>query len=316
MKAFTNSKKLVISGMMLALGLILPYATAHGFGLQGNILLPMHIPVLMCGFICGPVYGALCGLVLPVINSLLTGMPAMYPMALIMTSELTTYGLVSGILGKAYSASGKLWVLYPTLIVSMAAGRLMYGLVAWLLLFTGAAAGNFSVITSIITGLPGIAIQLLLIPLAVNRILQPTLQTNVKQQATELIKKGIYTCVTVRNGKIETKGSPKGIVYIIDLYEKDMLKDAFVADKIVGKAAAMVFTLGRVTSVYAENISDSAIKWFDIHSIDYKYNNRSEYIVNRKNDGMCPMELTVAEIEDEKEAVAALKNKIEELRKK
>ena len=56
-------KKTVISGLMLALGIILPFACAHGFGISGNIILPMHIPVLMCGFLCGPLYGTVCGLI-------------------------------------------------------------------------------------------------------------------------------------------------------------------------------------------------------------------------------------------------------------
>ncbi len=308
-----NSKKLVTAGMMLALGLILPYVTAHGFGMQGNILLPMHIPVLLCGFICGPMYGALCGLLLPILNSLLTGMPALYPMAVLMTCELTVYGLVSGLLNKVFGKSGKIYMLYPTLIIAMIAGRLVYGFAAWLLLFTGAASGKFSVIGAVVTGLPGIIIQLVLIPIAVSRVMQSP--KNARTTAINMIKSGNATCVTLRKGKIETEGSPRGIAYIIDLYEKDMLKGAFVADKIVGKAAAMIFTLGGVAACYTENISDSAVKWLENHSVPIEYANRSEYIVNRNGDGMCPMELTVADLDDEKEAIEALKQKIEELKK-
>lgn len=312
----TNTKRTVISGMLLALGILLPYATAHGFGIQGNILLPMHIPVLLCGFLCGPLHGTLCGLLLPIINSLLTGMPAMFPMAVIMTGELAAYGFVSGILCKAFSKKGKLFVLYPILIAAMISGRIIYGLIAWILLFTGASAGKFSVLSAVITGLPGIVIQLALIPPVVNRIIKLTGLENTKAKAINLVKTQKATCVTLRNGHIETEASPKGIAYIIDLYEKDMLRDAFVADKIVGKAAAMIFTLGGVSSIYAENISDSAVKWLDEHKIPYEYTNRSEYIVNRKGDGMCPMELTVADLDDEKEAIAALKDKIESLKNK
>ena len=308
----SSTRKLVIAGMMLALGLILPYATAHGFGVQGNVLLPMHIPVLLCGFICGPMYGALCGLVLPVLNSLLTGMPAMYPMALIMTCELTAYGLVSGLLNKVFGKSGKIYTMYPTLIIAMIAGRLVYGFVAWLLLFTGAAAGKFSVIGAVVTGIPGIVIQLVLIPVVVYKVIKPS--KSPKNIATEMIKTQKASCVTVRNGKIETQGSPRGIAYIIDLYEKDMLKDAFVADKIVGKAAAMIFTLGGVSACYAENISEPALKWLTDHNVSTEYTNISEHIVNRKGDGTCPMEMTVQDIDNEEEALEALKNKIEELK--
>ena len=309
----TNStRRIVISGMMLALGLILPYATAHGFGMQGNVLLPMHIPVLLCGFICGSMYGALCGLLLPVLNSLLTGMPAMYPMALIMTCELTAYGLVSGLLNKAFGKSGKIYMMYPTLLIAMIAGRIVYGFVAWLLLFTGAAAGKFSVISAVITGAPGIIIQLILIPITVSRVVKPA---NPKEIAIDMIKSQKASCVTVRNGKIETKGSPRGIAYTIDLHEKNMLCGAFVADKVVGKAAAMIFTLGKVSSCYAENLSEEALKWLTDHNIPTEYTNISEHIVNRTGDGICPMELTVQNIENEEEAIEALKKKIEELKK-
>lgn len=309
----SQTQKLVIAGMMLALGLILPYATAHGFGVQGNVLLPMHIPVLLCGFICGPMYGALCGLLLPVLNSLLTGMPAMYPMAVLMTCELTMYGLISGLFNKVFGKSGKLYMMYPTLLIAMVAGRLMYGFAAWLLLFTGAAAGKFSVVGAVVTGLPGIVIQLVLIPVIVNRVMK--LQKNAMDIAIDMIKSQKATCVTMRKGKIETQGSPRGIAYIIDLYEKDMLAGAFVADKIVGKAAAMVFTVGGVAQCYAENISEGALKWLTDHNIPTEYTNISEHIINRTGDGICPMELTVQDIDNEKEAIEALKKKIEELKK-
>ena len=61
--------------MLLALGILLPFATSHCFGIPGTVLLPMHILGLLCGILCGPVYGGLCGLLLPVLNSFLTGLP-------------------------------------------------------------------------------------------------------------------------------------------------------------------------------------------------------------------------------------------------
>ena len=83
-----KNQKLAITGLLLAIGIILPFATAHGIGIPGTVLLPMHIPVLLCGLLCGPAYGSGLGLVLPILNSLLTGMPVLYPMAPIMTAEL------------------------------------------------------------------------------------------------------------------------------------------------------------------------------------------------------------------------------------
>ena len=98
MKMQSKTQKLTTLGLLLALGIILPFATAHGIGVSGGILLPMHIPVFICGFLCGPLFGALCGVVLPIINSLLTNMPPLYPMMPIMVCELTVYGFVSGLL--------------------------------------------------------------------------------------------------------------------------------------------------------------------------------------------------------------------------
>lgn len=309
------SKKLVTAGLMLALGIILPYVTAHGFGMSGNILLPMHIPVLLSGFLCGPLYGFLCGILLPVTNSLLTGMPALYPMAVIMTCELGVYGFISGWLYNVLPKTNKLIRIYTALLGAMASGRIAYGLVLWLMLISGTNTGKLSVITAVATGLPGIAAQLVLIPAIVSRIAKNQhIEADSKAKARNMVHTGEASCVTVRNNRITSIGNSRGIAYIIDLYEKGELKGAYVADKIVGKAAAMIFTLGGVTECYAENISDGAAEWFDVHGLPYEYLNRSPYIVNRKGDGMCPMEQTVMDIEDEHMALEALKEKISQMK--
>ena len=309
------TKKLVTAGLMLALGIILPYATAHGFGMSGNILLPMHIPVLLCGFLCGPLYGLLCGLLLPVTNSLLTGMPALYPMAVIMTCELAMYGVACGFLYKILRRCNPILRTYIALIGAMLLGRIVYGVVIWLMLISGTDTSKMSVIGAVVTGLPGIIAQLVLIPAIVSAVSKTQLVPyDAKLTAKNMIHKGEATCVTVKNNHIATTGTPRGIAYIIDLYEKGELKDAYVADKIVGKAAAMIFTLAGVSECYAENISDGAVQWFDDHGLAYKYKNRSPYIVNRQGNGMCPMEMTVQNIDDEQSAVEALKAKIEELK--
>lgn len=305
------SKKITLAGLFLALGIILPFITAHGFGMPGNILLPMHIPVLLCGFYCGPLMGFFCGLLLPVLNSLLTGMPAMFPMALIMTAELATYGFVSGLGYRLANGSRKYLVICTVLLVSMIAGRLMYGFACYLLLLSGTALKNISLIGAVVTGLPGIVIQLLLLPVIVHRIRPGNVPASTaKNKAIALVKSGKATCVLVYGNKIIRAESPRGIAYIIDLYEKGLLKDTFVADKIIGKAAAMILSLGGIKSCFGENVSDSAIAWLNEHNIPVSYTNRSEYIVNRKGDGMCPMEETVKDISDANEALSALKQKL------
>ena len=96
----TKSRKTIISGVFLALGILLPLVTAHGFGVPGTIFLPMHLPVLLCGLIAGPFYGGALGLMLPFLNSMLTGMPVAFPNAVVMTFELLTYGAISGLIYK------------------------------------------------------------------------------------------------------------------------------------------------------------------------------------------------------------------------
>ncbi|MBQ7376223.1 MAG: ECF transporter S component, partial [Clostridia bacterium] len=60
-----KTHRLTLAGFFVALGIILPFALGHGMGVPGTLLLPMHLPVLLCGFLCGPTYGLLCGMILP-----------------------------------------------------------------------------------------------------------------------------------------------------------------------------------------------------------------------------------------------------------
>ncbi len=83
--------------MLLALGLILPLVTGN-IPRVGNMLLPMHLPVFLGGLLLGWQYGLILGAVLPLMRSLLFGMPPLYPVALAMTFELATYGAVAGAL--------------------------------------------------------------------------------------------------------------------------------------------------------------------------------------------------------------------------
>ena len=86
-KKIINTKKMVLSALLLALGMILPMLTMQ-IPTIGNMLLPMHIPVLLCGFICGAPYGAMIGFALPIIKSIVFGTPILMPNALAMSFEL------------------------------------------------------------------------------------------------------------------------------------------------------------------------------------------------------------------------------------
>ena len=214
-----KTKRLVTSGLFLTMGILLPFITSHAYRIPGTVFLPMHIPVLLCGFFCGPLLGAVCGAILPFLNSIITGMPAMYPNAITMTAELFTYGLLSGLLYKFFKHNNKLICIFSSLILSMLAGRIASGLMASVLLFFNPLMTKTSVIASIITGIPGIIIQLVLIPAAV-RIFNKTSEVyDAKHQAIEMIKNKSATCVVVKNNKIVSAESPTGISYILKLYE-------------------------------------------------------------------------------------------------
>ena len=312
----TKNEKIAVTGMLLALGILLPFATSHGFGIPGPVLLPMHIPVLLCGFVCGPVYGGVCGLVLPVLNSFLTGMPTMYPMMPIMAGELLTYGVVSGLLyGKTKLKKVKFGI-YPALLGAMVSGRVVYGLIFQLLLLVSGQLKALTVGAAVITGVPGILIQFLLLPpvILALRYRRKRASESAIRSAINLISEGTASCVVLKDNTIVKTQCDRGIGPVIRLYESGILKDAFVVDKIIGKAAAMVMTLGGVKGCYGVTMSASAVAWLKAHQVSVQYETCVEAIINRKGDGICPMEQTVKEIEDEETALVALKEKIAELR--
>lgn len=312
----TKNEKIAITGMLFATGILLPFATSHGLGLAGNVLLPMHIPVFICGFLCGPFYGGLCGFLLPIINSLLTGMPVLYPMMPIMAGELLTYGLVSGLLyGK--TKLGKIrFGIYPALLGAMLCGRVVYGLVFQGLFLMNGTLKALTVWSAIVTGVPGIVIQFLLIPPIILFLRQGHKkgEQNAVRSAVNLISEGTASCVVIKGNMIVRTANGRGIGPVIKLYEDGVLEDAFIVDKIVGKAAAMVFTLAGVKACYGVTISRTALQWLKEHGVYAEYENCVDAIVNRRGDGICPMEMTVKLIDDEEAALAALKKKMEELK--
>lgn len=162
----TNTKKMVITALFLALALILPFVTGR-IPKIGKALLPMHIPVILCGFICGPKWGFLIGLTAPVMRSLLFSMPQIFPDAAIMTFELPIYGMMAGLIYAAFKK--KTWSVYPSLIIAMLAGRLVWGVVRFA--FLGLFETEFSLslfwTVGFANALPGIILQLVLIPFVV-----------------------------------------------------------------------------------------------------------------------------------------------------
>jgi len=153
---------LVLASLCTAFGVVLPLVF-HSIPNAGSILLPMHIPVLVCGLICGWPYGLSCGILTPLLSSLLTGMP---PMAYLpsMICELAVYGLFSGVIYRYIKTKMPVLDVYIALTASMLAGRVVFGILNALIFRAGAYTMQVWLASAFITAFPGIVIQLLLIP--------------------------------------------------------------------------------------------------------------------------------------------------------
>lgn len=164
-----QTKKLTLAAMFFAIGLILPLFIAQ-IPTIGQMLLPMHIPVLLCGLIVGWEYGLAVGFFLPLVRSILFGMPAMFPNAVSMAFELATYGFVSGVVYRRVQHT--LPMMFATLLSAMVAGRLVWGAVRFILAGLTGSSFPFSAFLSgaLLTAVPGILAQLILIPLIVNAL--------------------------------------------------------------------------------------------------------------------------------------------------
>lgn len=165
MTAMSNTKKLVFASVCIAMCLVLPMAF-HTVQNAGAIFLPMHIPVLLCGLICGWQYGLICGLTGPLISSLITGMPAMAILPSMMV-ELAVYGLVCGAMMKFVKTKSTYVDLYISLVTALILGRIVSGAAKALIFNVGKYSLKMWVTGSFITALPGLIIQLVLIPTVV-----------------------------------------------------------------------------------------------------------------------------------------------------
>ena len=159
------------SALYLAMAIILPIAF-HQFGIAGRIFLPMHIPILICGFTVGPTAGIIVGLIAPILSHLLTGMPPLYAVPL-MSMELPLYGLVAGITYRNLKLN-----IYVSLILAMIFGRLAFALGLFVLgMFMELPYGPaqfFATGGAVVSGLPGILLQIVIIPPIVAAIRRAT----------------------------------------------------------------------------------------------------------------------------------------------
>ena len=159
-------RQLVLTALFLALAFVLPLLTGQ-VPKVGNMLCPMHFPVLLCGFVLGGPWGLAVGFAAPLLRSVLFGMPPMFPVAISMAFELATYGAVAGFMYRKVQHT--LPMIYATLVTSMVAGRLVWGAVRFVLAGLSGSSFPFSAFLSgaVLTAVPGIVAQLILIPLIV-----------------------------------------------------------------------------------------------------------------------------------------------------
>ena len=161
-------RMLTASAMCLALCLVLPFLTGQ-IPQIGSALLPMHIPVLLCGYLCGPWWALLVGICAPLLRHLLFGMPPLLT-AMAMSAELAGYGAVCGIMYRKFPKN--LTGIYLSLIIAMFAGRILWGIA--MVFITGIGSNGFTwslfVAGALTNAIPGIILQLILIPILVSTL--------------------------------------------------------------------------------------------------------------------------------------------------
>ncbi|MDE5985555.1 MAG: ECF transporter S component [Eubacterium sp.] len=166
-------KKSIITAVCIALCVVLPQAF-HAIPNAGSIYCPMHIPVLLCGLACGWQYGLFCGLAGPLLSSLFTGMPPT-PMLPPMMLECAVYGLAAGIVIKFIFTKNTYADLYISLVSAMLAGRIIAGIAKALIFARGEITIAAWATSYFATSLPGIIIQLTLIPTIVFALMKANL---------------------------------------------------------------------------------------------------------------------------------------------
>ncbi len=175
-------RKLTYAALYLAIALVLPFVTGQ-IPEIGSMLCPMHIPVLLCGFLCGWPWGLAVGFVAPLLRSVLFGMPVMFPAGVAMAFELAVYGGVAGLLHHVLPR--RRLTVYAVLIIAMVAGRLVWGLVR--LILAGLTGSEFTAALflagAVTNAVPGIILHIVLIPVLVMAMERAGLSLNKPKAA-------------------------------------------------------------------------------------------------------------------------------------
>ena len=175
-------RKMTYAALFLAIAMVLPFITGQ-IPEIGSMLCPMHIPALLCGFMCGWPWGLAVGFIAPLLRSVIFGMPAMFPGAVAMAFELAAYGGLAGLLYRLLSR--KKWSVYAVLVISMITGRIVWGIVQVIL--AGLSGNSFTwdlfLAGAVTKAIPGIIMHLILIPVLVIVMDRAGLTLNKQQKA-------------------------------------------------------------------------------------------------------------------------------------
>ncbi len=157
-------KKITLTAVFLSIGLVLPFLTGQ-IPEIGERLLPLHIPVFLCSLICGWQYGAVCGLILPLLRSLIFGLPELYPSAFSMAFELPAYAIICGLIYMCFKKKN-LIAIYVSLVSAMLGGRVVYAIVQAFILGLGEDGLTLTIFITkaFVKPFPGIILQLILVP--------------------------------------------------------------------------------------------------------------------------------------------------------
>lgn len=168
-KTKSPARNVVLAALFLALAFVLPMITGH-IPQIGSMLCPMHFPVLLAGFVLGGPWGLAVGFIAPLLRSVIFGMPPLFPTAISMAFELATYSFVSGVVYRKVKHT--LPMTYVALLTAMVAGRIVWGVVRFILAGLTGSSFPFSAFLSgaLLTALPGIIAQLILIPLIITAL--------------------------------------------------------------------------------------------------------------------------------------------------
>ena len=172
MKKYNSLQKMILAALFLALAYVMPFVTGQ-IPEIGSMLCPLHIPILLCGFVCGWTWGLAIGFISPLLRSLTLGMPPLFPTAICMAFELAAYGAITGAMHKILPHK-KIYI-YISLLVAMIFGRFVWGLAMFVIM--GLNGGSFTfaafVAGAFTNAIPGIVVQIVLIPILVTIIDNP-----------------------------------------------------------------------------------------------------------------------------------------------